>query len=171
MPLAASSNPLLIQSTHFLYAWPIEWVVLGGLLVIVVLGTMRSGTGAATALALAFPLAGMFYTELPAAALLGPIVTKFTEPASQAAIFVTLFVVVLLMTYRIVTCFDSLTGGGVFGVLGAISVGIMLLVTWQQVPTLNSIWHISAPLQALFAEQYRFWWSLAAMGLLTYVRS
>ncbi len=149
----------------------IDLIVIAGLIVLAFLTVLRTGTGQATALALALPFAALLYTEVPSAFVLGPAVQKINVEGTHAAVFGILFVITLFLLYRIVTCYDSLTGGSVFGILSGISVVILLIVTWLQIPALVALHQLSTPLTEIFSETYRLYWTLGALFILAYVRS
>src|SRR4051812_3744025 len=111
--------------THLLFGASIDVMVIVGLVVLALVAVMRSGTGAATALALSLPFAALLYSEVPHTFLLGPALEKMTVPGAEAAVFGILFVISLILIYRIVTCFDSLTGGSILGILSGLSVAIL----------------------------------------------
>jgi hypothetical protein len=157
--------------THLAFGASLDLIVIVGLIVLSFFIVLRAGTGQATALALALPFAGLLYGEIPYAYLIGPAIEKVTVPGTQAALFGIIFVITLFLMYRIVTCYDALTGGSVLGVLSGVSVAILLIVTWLQIPALSALHQLTAPLPTLFAETYRFYWTLGALGILGFVRS
>ena len=166
-----SSTIAHLDVSHLLLGASMDLIVIGGLILIAFFAVLRTGTGQATALALAFPFAALLYSELPNTFLIGPALQKITVTGTQAAIFGILFVISLFLLYRIVTCYDSLTGGSVIGVLSGVSVVILLIITWLQIPALVAIHQFTAPLPQIFAEAYRLYWTLAALLILAYVRS
>ena len=149
----------------------LDFIVIGGLVILAILVMMRSGTGHATALALALPMTALLYSAVPSAALVGPFLEKMNAPGMDAVVYGLLFIVTVILIYRIVTCYDSLTGGSVLGILTGISVSILLIVTWLQIPALHDLYQLSHPLPMIFAEQFRLYWTIVALGILSYVRS
>ncbi len=157
--------------TASLFGLSVDFVVIGGLVLLAVIVMMRSGTGHATALALSFPMAALLYSAVPSAYMIGPFLEKMDAPGMDAVVYGLLFVLTVTLIYRIVTCYDSLTGGSILGILTGISVTILLIVTWLQIPALSELYQLTPPLPMIFAEQFRLYWTIAALGLLSYVRS
>jgi hypothetical protein len=160
-----------LDVTHILFGASLDLIVIGGLILVAFFAVLRSGTGQATALALAFPFAALLYSEVPGTYLLGPTLEKISMQGTQAAVFGILFVVSLFLLYRIASCYDSLTGGSVIGVLAGFSVAILLIVTWLQIPALSALHELTPPLPQIFAASYRLYWTLGALMLLAFVRS
>jgi hypothetical protein len=157
--------------TGLLFGLSIDFIVIGGLVLLAVIVMMRSGTGHATALALSFPMAGLLYSAVPSAFLIGPFLEKMDAPGMDAVVYGLLFIVAVTLIYRIVTCYDSLTGGSILGILTGISVTILLITTWLQIPALSDLYQLTPPLPTIFAVQFRLYWTIVALGILSYVRS
>jgi hypothetical protein len=150
---------------------PIDWLVIVAVIVLAIVSTMMWGTGKATALSLAFPFAALLYSEVPDAFILGDALGKLTAPLTQTIVFAVILTIALFALFRITTSFDMLSRGLLLGVFSGIALVILLIVTWLQVPALESLYPLSNPLPAVFAVAYRFWWTLAALSILAFVRS
>src|SRR5260370_567150 len=97
-----SSTIAHLTVTHILFGASMDLIVIGGLVVLAFLAVLRSGTNQATALALAFPFTALLYSEVPNTFFIGPALQKITAHGTQAAVFGVLFVVSLILIYRIV---------------------------------------------------------------------
>ncbi|MDP3646064.1 MAG: hypothetical protein Q8R25_03175 [bacterium] len=152
-------------------SWSIDLVAIIALIALATFSTVQAGTNRTTALALTFPFSLLLYSELPASFLLGDVLVQITSPLAHVAIFGILFVIVLIAVFRIISSYDSFSGSPLLGALTGLAIVILLLTTWLQIPALSELHTLSAPLPTIFAEGYRFWWTLGALGLLAYVRS
>jgi hypothetical protein len=165
-----SSTFSVLQSTNLLAHWPTDWIILGAAAALIALDALRSGPSRAVTLALVAPAAFFFQSLLPNAAYLGSATSGFQFAHKELVIFVIVFVLLYIVIHRMVFSFSD-TAGPFPALIAGIAGAIVLIITWQQVPALDSLWHFGAQVQAVFAESYRFWWLLVAYAGLAFARS
>lgn len=149
---------------------PIDWLVLGTIFIVLVALTLRSGSRVVCSLSLSLPLALFFSQVLPSAFLLGPMSAQFATISAQAALFGLMFLVSLFLSYRIV---GPDIGGGASplqSILVALAGTAIGVVCWLQVPALETFWHVGPLVRSIFAPEYRLWWTVGGLLLLTLAR-
>lgn len=166
----ASVTTTASSVTGWIAVLPIDWAIIAGLLVVMVVLSLRPGSTHAMTALFAIPIAFLLNTTLPKAFLIGPFVQTLTSPLAHAAVFVVLLVVAVAFVARISASFSTL-GGIVEALLSAVSVTALLLVVWQLVPSLDAVWHFGPVISATFAEAYRLWWIIFSLLLLAFARS
>jgi hypothetical protein len=150
---------------------PIDWIVLGVLVVIIAIDSLRSGIGRACAIALALPLAVLMYSLVETTAVLGSIGALSATPMAQAITFGVIAVVCYLLTRRMALEYvESGTGEPVQALLAGGAATVVFIIAWQQVPALQSVWHLSDQVSAIFSESYRLIWLLGAYLALAFAR-
>jgi hypothetical protein len=150
---------------------PIDWIVIVAMMLILTFDAMRSGSGRASVIAVAFPITAFLSNLLPHTFAIGGLTGSVSSPLVQAMIFILLFVAVFIFMYRIIYNLAGMSRGLFFSFLAAISAAIVAVVMWLQVPALNALWHLSAPLQSIFGASYALFWLLGAYFVLAFVRS
>lgn len=154
-----------------LASWPADFFLLGILFLIATVDTVRSGSARATTLALSFPVAIVIYSALSSAFLVSSLLQQASSELAQAIIFLLILAITLVLMYRIVSPFSSLSVPIMYALLTAAATIAVAIVCWLSVPALGALWNFSPSLQVLFGEAYRFWWLLISMVALAFVRS
>jgi|SRR5665213_2718811 len=150
---------------------PIDWIIIAVFALIVIFDAMRSGSGRASVLALAFPISVFFSDLIPHTVLLGNAIASLSTPVLKAGIFVVTFAIIYILTYRIIYTFGGTSRGLIFAILSGLSATAVTVVMWLQVPALNAIWHFGTQVQSIFGATYAIFWILAAYLVLAFVRS
>lgn len=154
----------------FVPAWlSLDWIIVLVAALIIAADAMRSGSGRASTLALAFPLAAFALAELPKAVFLGPVVANIGGGYAGAVVFGALVAVFYFFVRRIIGLWGD-DGGPGPGLAAGIGCTAVLVVIWLQVPALNSLWHFGPQIQLVFGEAYRLWWLLGSLAALAYAR-
>lgn len=150
---------------------PIDWIILGVLGVIVAIDSLRSGIGRACAMALALPVAVLLYSLVEKTAVLGTVSALSSTPMAQAITFAVIAVVCYLLVRRMALEYvESGTGEPVQALLAGAAATVVFIIAWQQVPALQSLWHLSPQVSAIFSESYRLIWLLGAYLALAFAR-
>ncbi len=150
-------------------AWPLEWLVLIGLGFVSMVDSIRAGPSRSIAVALAFLTSTFLYGLMGDTYFLGAAIKLMG--AWQPVTFLFLFALLVVLFSRIVSAYNADTGGPLLAILTACATVTLLIITWIHTPALESLYHMSAPLQFLFTESYRLYWTLGALGVFAYVRS
>ena len=151
--------------------WPTDWIILGALAVFIAAECWRSGSNRAASLALALPFSFLAMQALGHAAFLGSILLRSQAPIAEAITFLGLIGLAYFFVHRILGFFSDSSGAPVQSLIAGIATAILLVVFWLQVPALASLWHFGPQVQAVFADQYRFWWMIGAYFALAYART
>jgi hypothetical protein len=154
----------------FVQSIPIDWIVLGGLVVLFSFDALRNGAGRVQALCLALPCAMLLFSIIPSAAFIGDFIPQFSTPLLQAVLFFILATGFFLLVRRM----DGGRGGGYGQPLQAVLAGIagvaVLTVVWIQVPMLDAVWHLGDDLRLVFGGMYAFWWLISSYTALAFIR-
>jgi hypothetical protein len=150
---------------------PIDWIILGVLVVLITLDAIRSGSNRAVSIALALPAAFFLFNELSQSLLLGGMVNKLSSPIAQGIVFLGLVVVFYFIIHRILGFYGISSGAPLQALIAGIATTILIAVVWVQALWLQPLWHFGPQVQAIFAEGYRFWWVMGAYVALAAVRS
>jgi hypothetical protein len=150
---------------------PLDWIIIGALVVIVAAITLRTGAGLACTVALALPAADILTALVPHAALLSGITGGLAAPLPQAILFLVLTGLMYLIVARIGLSYGSERGAPIQAVIAGVATTAIVVSFWLQIPGLDSVWHFGAHIQAIFAEQYRLWWLTLGYIVLAIVRS
>lgn len=160
----------LSAAQGFFNSFPIHWFFLGGFFVIIVLDSLRSGTGRATALALALPFAAFLSNLIPTTAFIKDQIF-IAQGRGPLVVFVTLFVIMYMLMRRMgLEHFESGRGEPIQSLLAATAVSAALIVTWMYTPALSNLWALGEPFTSLFAEPYRVFWLLGSYLALAFAR-
>jgi hypothetical protein len=167
--MLGSTTHYALPTTNLLSHWPTDWIVVGALAALIALDALRSGSARAIAVAIAAPLALVLSSTLSSAFLFVSIAPQLQSPAAQALTVGVLFVLLFFLIHRLVRSFGEL-GGPLQALVAGIAAAAVVLVVWQQVPALQSLWHFGPQVQLVFGATYRFWWMLLAYAGLAYIR-
>ena len=144
-----------------------DWLILGGLVALVGIDSLRSGSRRAAALALAVPIAVLLHTLIGSAWGIGELVAP-REAMGTAIVFVVLAFLLYLAFTRFTDSYDG--GSFLHAFLVGVATAAVIIVSWLSVPSLLEFWQPNAVITALFGETYRFWWLLAGLATLSFVR-
>ncbi len=157
--------------TSFFSSVPLDYFILGGIVLFIALDSLRSGIGRACAIAVALPLSMLLYPLLKSAILLGSATFLFATPISQALTFGGVLVLSYFLARRMGLEFiDGGMGEPIQAIIAGISIAIIFTVIWLQLPALDTLWHFNDQITALFAEKFRLWWLFGAYAALTFAR-
>ncbi len=150
---------------------PIDYFLIGVVVLAVAVDALRSGTNRACALALALPAALMLSSVLPKAALLGGVSGQFSSSTFHAILLAALFAAAYMLIYRMIGFYGGGDAGSLNAVITGVATAALLLAVWLQIPELQSVWHFSSTVEGIFGEAYRFWWMAGSYIALAFVRS
>ncbi len=151
-------------------AVPLDYFVLGGIVVLFGLDALRSGIGRAAAVAIALPLASLLTTFATKAIPLAG-VSAIQNGIGATALFAALFVLAYLLVRRMGLNFlDGGMGQPIQAVLSGFAIAAIFAVIWVQSDVLNTYWQFGPQLQSIFAEQFRLWWLLGSYAALAFAR-
>jgi hypothetical protein len=150
---------------------PIDWIVIVVFALLLSFDALRSGSGRATVLVIALPIAAYLSGLLPQTFVLKGAVAALSTPMLSAALFLVVFGIIYILTYRMTYNFGAIPGGLLFAFLAGISASIVTIVIWLQVPALSALWHFGTQVQSIFGAAYALLWLLAAYLILAFVRS
>jgi hypothetical protein len=149
---------------------PLDWLIAGTALVVMVLGTMLRGTIYPTALSLSLPVALILFNAASHTAFMGGIARQFSTPIEQVVLFAILTVIVFICMYRICTTFDH-SSPPLVALVASLATVIIVIVFWIQITPLEFLWRPGAQMQSLFGDQYAFFWLIGAYLALAFARS
>lgn len=150
---------------------PLDYVILGGIVLVIALDSLRSGIGRACAIAVALPLTMLLYPLLKSGVLTSSATFLFETPLSQALTFGALLIVSYFLARRMGLEFiDGGMGEPIQAIIAGISIAIIFTVIWIQLPALDTLWHFSDQITSLFTEKFRLWWLLASYAALAFAR-
>ena len=150
---------------------PLDWIGIVALALLITFDALRSGSGRASALALALPIAAFLSSLIPHTYLIGNVATSLSNPFAQAGIFLVFFVLTYLFTSRITATLAGVPDGFLPAVLSGLSATIVVIVTALQVPALQALWHFNSLVQTIFGAGFALFWLLLAYLILAFVRS
>jgi len=157
------------SATSLFSAMPMDWLILGGLIILIALDSLRSGVGRALTIALALPLVYLLFTLVPMSILGGGDLLAST--AAQAGLFGALFVAMFFLVRRMgLDYMDSGAGEPLQAIIAGGAVAVIVACIWLQVPVLSDSWALSDQLSTVFAESYRLIWLAGAYAALAFAR-
>ena len=150
---------------------PFDWLILGGLAVLLALDSLRSGIGRACAIALALPIAAFLFSFVEKTAVLSGIGTLSASPAAESATFGVVFIACYFIVRRMALEYvESGTGEPIQALLAGVAATIVVVIVWLQIPALSELWQLNDSIQAFFSESYRLLWLLGAYSALAFAR-
>lgn len=152
---------------------PIDWVIFLVIAIILLVDSLRSGTGRASAVALAAPASYFLYTELELGKtfILSQLTSSLNTTVLQAGLLAGIFVLTFFLFHRIMYSFGGSSASPLQSILSSLSATVVLIVMWVHVPVLESVWHFSSQFQSAFGATYAFLWVVVAYLALAFVRS
>jgi len=150
---------------------PLDWIILGALVVLIALDSLRSGIGRACAISLALPAALLLFSLSQKTIILKDVDALNSSPLIQLAIFGIIALACYLLARRMALEYiESGTGEPIQALLAGGAATVVLIVVWLQLPMTDSVWHLSDRVQAVFSESYRLVWLLGAYLGLAFAR-
>ncbi len=149
---------------------PVDWLVSGLIFIIVSADALRCGSIRAGAIAISLPLATFLYPMLSLTIGLSAITGHFQSQLAQDISFLVLEAILFACVHQMLYSFDR-SASFLLAMLCGLAATIVVLVVWAQSPILESIWHLSPPLQTVFGQSYRFLWLLGSYLALAFVSS
>ena len=150
---------------------PLDWIILGALVVLIALDSLRSGIGRACAISLALPAALLLFSLSQKAVILKDVDSLNSSPMIQLAVFGIIALACYLLARRMALEYiESGTGEPIQALLAGGAATVVLIVVWLQLPMTDSVWHLSDKVHAVFSESYRLVWLLGAYLGLAFAR-
>ena len=150
---------------------PVDWFIIGAVILAVALDALRSGTNRACALTLALPAVLMLFSASLREVSLGSLSIQLSSPMLRAIIFGALLIAIYLLIRRMFGSYDENGAGFMNATVAGIATVVVLITVWLQVPELQSLWHFGPTVQNVFNELYGPWWILGAYAALAFARS
>lgn len=147
---------------------PLDYLVVGGIALVIALDALRGGIGRAVAIAIALPLALLLSALAKEAAFLGDVVATPLTSALTLGVFAALLYILVRRAG-----FDFLDGGSGHPLQAAItgvSVAIIATVVWLEADSVQFLWSVGPHLETVFAEQFRLFWLVGSFVALAFVR-
>lgn len=150
---------------------PMGWLILGGLVIVLALDSLRSGVGRAIALSLSLPVAFVLFSLAQKTVILSSVTGLFANSLTKTAVFA-IFVVALYFLIRRMghDYMDGGMGEPIQSLFAGLSVAIVFVCVWLQLPELKETFALGGQIEMFFGEQFRLWWLLAAYGALAFAR-
>lgn len=164
MQLPVLSAPTLTHTT-------IDWIILAVFALLITFDAMRSGSGRAAVIAVAFPLSVFAYELIPHTFFLGNFANALSTPVLQAGLFILTFGIFFLLLHRMVYNLGAFSGGFALALLSGISATVAAIAMWIQEPALQNIWHFGPLVETVFGGSYTLGWMLLAYIILAFTRS
>lgn len=164
--IATTSSTLASSISHI----SIDWLIIAGLVILLTIDALRSGSGRTAAIALALPSAALFFDGLAKTVFLGSAMASATSPTAHAAIFMVLVVALYFIINRMMPHYDDISGSPLLGVLAGIATTVAILATWVHLSFLSSIWKFGPTITLVLDDPFRLWWILASFLALAFVR-
>lgn len=161
-------NLQIVQS--FFAHLPVDAIVIGVVFLVALVDAWRNGYARAASASLSFPIAAFLFALLPHTALLGSIASSLSAPVAQAALFAGVFSMVFLAVSRIL----GFAGGApapLLSALAAVAATAILVVVWEYIPAMQSIWRFGPGVEHIFGQAYALWWLAASYLALSFVMS
>ena len=155
--------------TSFASTIPIDWIILGALAILFSIDALRAGPAKISALALALPSAMLISGLLPGAAFLGSIVSQFSTPFLQGALFLAIAAGLYILVRRMDASYGG-EGQPFQALLAGCAGTAILMVVWLQIPALTALWAFGSDIVGVFGTTYAFWWLIGSYAALAAVR-
>jgi hypothetical protein len=156
--------------TGFFSSVPLDYFIIGGIILIVAVDSLRSGIGRAAAVSVALTLAFVFHQFLASAAFLGTLPMLSSGIAAAGAVGGLVVLAYFLVRRMGLEYIDGGMGQPIQAAIASLAVTIILIVTWLGIPALTDVWQFNSQIQSLFAESYRLFWLLGAFAALAFAR-
>ncbi len=158
------------NATDIFTSVPIDIFGIGAIVLLLGIDAIRNGVGRTAAFSVALPLALFMHSLLSSAFLVGSLSFFTSSPMAVALTLLGFIAVSYHFARRVGLEYVDGGRGLVQGIFAAVAATALLIVVWLQVPAFDALWHLSDPIRALFAEQYRLWWLLGSYVILVFSR-
>lgn len=163
-------NGVMGNITGIFSAVPLDWFIIGGILILVAFDSLRSGIGRAAAFAVALPLAltlaGFAAKAVPLAS-----VSILSSKSGAAGLFAILIILAYFLVRRMGLEFlDGGMGQPIQAILAGAALAVICAIVWLEADALNAYWQFGPQVQSLFSEGFRLWWLLGAYAALAFAR-
>lgn len=155
--------------TGVFHGIPTDFLILGVTALLLVLVALYGGVANLVAISLASFVAMAFIPLLAHTALISRLGERLQDPTSQPVVFLAIFVPLFIML-RWVTQDTFEDTGPIQAILAGCATTIVILIIWQNMPTLTSIWDFGGFIDVVFGQTYQFWWLIGALLTLTFAR-
>lgn len=146
---------------------PIDWIVLGGIFVVVVIDSLHSGVGRAVAASMAMPLAHVHFSLVGKTVTIGTL-PLLQSPYAKTAIFVLFFFTLYFLIRRTNAEYITDFSGPIRVILAGTATAVIFITIWLIEPTLNQWWTPNQMVHTVFAEKFHLFWLLGAYAALSY---
>lgn len=160
-----------LSGIPFISSIPFDWLLLGLIVIVVALDSLRSGVGRAIAISLALPIAFVLLSLAEKAVILQSVDVLFSTSFARALLFGALALALYFLIRRMGADYMN-TGMGepIQALFAGIAVAIVFTCIWLQVPALTDLWTIGGTLGVIFVEKFRLWWLIGAYAVLAFTR-
>lgn len=157
------------SATSLFTAMPMDWLILGVLIIVLALDSLRSGIGRSLTIAVALPLAFVLFSLLPGSFIGSS--DFLASPTVQAGVFGVFFVAMYFLVRRMGFDFiDSGMGQPLQAIIAGAAVAVIAACIWLQEPVLSDFWTLSDQIASVFAESFRLVWLAGAYAALAFAR-
>ena len=154
----------------FVASAPMDWIILGALLILIAFDVLRNGASRACAVALALPGAVLLKSLLPSAFLIGDLTAELSTSVLDGVLFLILFASLYLLVRRMDRSYAGEGGQAIQALLCGGATVATLVVIWLQVPALAALWQFGDDVVAIFGGGFAFWWLLGSYSVLAFLR-
>lgn len=148
---------------------PIDWILIGAVVILITAYSLYWGVSRALALSLAIPVAYTLTAFLPHTAYLGNLLSQMAAGYS-GAIIVAITILILTVCIDVVIREYGSSAAPMPALLVGIGTSIVLFVFWIQMSQLSAVWHFSSTVLHIFGVTYAFFWLVGAYLLLAFAR-
>ncbi|NBV77091.1 hypothetical protein EBR66_02950 [bacterium] len=146
-----------------------DWFIILAFFTLVALDAMRGGAGRAVTLGLTALIAPYLFSLLSQTFLLSGIITAASTEKMQALVFGGIFVVTYLAVRRMTISYGDFGIGIVSSLCAALGATALMLLMWNSVPALGTLWHFGSVAEYITAS-YFFWIIVGSFSLLSFAR-
>lgn len=148
---------------------PVDWLVLGGILVVIAVDALRSGVGRAVAVSIAMPLASVHYSFVEHTVTIGSL-PILQLPIAKTALFAFFFITLYFLIRRSSTEYLTSFSGPTQVILAGAATAVIFMCVWIMEPVLNVWWMPNEMVQAIFSEKFHLFWLLGAYSTLAFAK-
>lgn len=157
--------------SSILGAVPLDWLILGGILIGIALDTLKSGMGRAVAIAVSLPVTAFLFSLTESAFLLSAAGGFLNSAMMRLGLFAVLAGGMYFLVRRMgLDYIDVGHGAPVQALLTGAAATVVFVVVWLQIPLLTDFWRFSDQVNAVFLEPYRLIWLIGAYLALVFAR-
>src|SRR3989344_4501624 len=154
----------------FVASAPMDWIILGALLILIAFDVLRNAASRACAVALALPGAVLLKSDILTPFVILELTAELSTSVLDGVLFLILFASLYLWVRRMDRSYAGEGGQAIQALLcGAATVAI-LVVIWLQVPALAGLWQFGPGVAVIFGLEYAFWWLFGSYAVLAFLR-